>query len=58
MKFLIVGLGSMGKRRIRCFKNLGFENIIGFDLKESRRKEAEEKYGINTISDITSSEFQ
>ena len=32
MKFLIVGLGSMGKRRIRCLKALGFEShITGFD---------------------------
>lgn len=57
MKFLIVGLGSMGKRRIRCLKSLGHENIIGFDLKQSRRKEAEEKYGIETISDVNKPDF-
>ena len=26
MKFLVLGLGSMGKRRIRCLKYLGYEN--------------------------------
>lgn len=52
MKFLIIGLGSMGKRRIRCLKNLGYDDIIGFDLREGRRKEAEEKYAIKTIDDI------
>lgn len=52
MKFLIVGLGSMGKRRIRCLKNLGYDDIVGFDLRESRRKEAEEKYAIKTIDHI------
>lgn len=57
MKFFIVGLGSMGKRRIRCLKSLGYENIIGFDLKQSRRKEAEEKYGIETISDVNKFDF-
>jgi predicted dehydrogenase len=36
MKFLVIGLGSMGKRRIRCLKELGYEDIIGFDLKEER----------------------
>ena len=25
MNFLIVGLGSRGKRRIRCLKNLGYK---------------------------------
>ena len=44
MKFLIIGLGSMGKRRVRCLKSLGHENIVGFDVKESRRKETEKQY--------------
>lgn len=54
MNFLIVGLGSMGKRRIRCLKALGYEinDIVGFDVREDRRKEAEQKYGIKTYSDI------
>ena len=54
MNFLIVGLGSMGKRRIRCLKALGYEinDIAGFDVREDRRKEAEQKYGIKTYSDI------
>ena len=34
MKFLVIGLGSMGKRRIRCLKYLGYENIIGFGICE------------------------
>lgn len=50
MKFSIVGLGSMGKRRIRCLKYLGYEDIVGFDLREDRRKEAMEKYDIETIN--------
>ena len=33
MKFLIVGLGSMGKRRIRCLKSLGYEDIVGYDVR-------------------------
>ena len=52
MKFLIVGLGSMGKRRIRNLKYLKAGEIIGFDTMEARRKEAEEKYGIKTFDDF------
>ena len=36
-KILVIGLGSMGKRRIRNLKVLGFKNIYGFDLREDRR---------------------
>ncbi len=50
MKFLIVGLGSMGKRRIRNLKYLKAEEIIGFDPREDRRKEAEEKYGVKAFN--------
>jgi predicted dehydrogenase len=50
MKALVVGLGSMGKRRVRNLKALGVESVIGFDLREDRRNEAKEKYGIDTFS--------
>lgn len=52
MKFLVVGLGSMGKRRIRNLKHLQQNNIIGFDLRKDRCKEAFEKYQIKTYYDI------
>lgn len=52
MKFLIVGLGSMGKRRIRNLQYLKAGEIIGFDLREGRREEAEKKYGIRTFEDL------
>jgi predicted dehydrogenase len=52
MKLLIIGLGSMGKRRIRNLKTLGINRIIGFDLREDRRKEAKEKYNIETIENL------
>ncbi len=53
MVFLIIGLGSMGKRRIRNLLANGEKDIIGFDLSEERRKEAEEKHGIKTIGDLS-----
>ena len=52
MKFLIIGLGSMGKRRIRNLQYLKVKDIIGFDLREDRRKEAEEKYRIKTFENF------
>lgn len=44
-KFLVVGLGSMGKRRIRNLLALGYDEIAGFDLRGDRVSEAVEKYG-------------
>jgi predicted dehydrogenase len=52
MTFLVIGLGSMGKRRIRCLKTLNYSNIYGFDLRVDRRAEVEEKYRIKTFSDF------
>lgn len=43
---IVIGLGSMGKRRIRCLLALGIKKIIGVDVREDRRLEVEEKYGI------------
>lgn len=52
MRFLVIGLGSMGKRRIRNLFANGETDIVGFDVSADRRKEAEEKHGINTVADI------
>lgn len=53
MRFLVVGLGSMGKRRIRNLKQLGQNEIFGFDTREDRCKEIFEKYEIKTFIDIS-----
>jgi threonine dehydrogenase-like Zn-dependent dehydrogenase len=42
--FLVVGLGSMGKRRIRNLKSLGYNDIVGFDKRADRRQEAKKLY--------------
>lgn len=52
MKFLVIGLGSMGKRRVRCLQALHYTDIVGFDPREDRRKEANDKYGIATIASL------
>ncbi len=57
MKILVIGLGSMGKRRIRCLKTLGYTNILGFDLREDRRVESESKYGIITLANFETLDY-
>lgn len=51
-KYLVIGLGSMGKRRIRCLMALGVkpENIYGMDARIDRCNEAKEKYGICIVN--------
>jgi len=53
-KFLQVGLGSMGKRRIRnlLFNGIKAEQIFGFDISADHCHEAEQRYGIKTFSDF------
>jgi len=52
LKFLQIGLGSMGKRRIRNLAACGENNVIGMDFSAERRHEAEEKYNIRTIDNL------
>ena len=52
MKFLQIGLGSMGKRRIRCLRALGIREIVAVDARADRRTEAESVYGVNTLADF------
>ncbi len=55
MNFLIVGLGSMGKRRIRCLKSLGYQDsITGFDVREDRCDDSKKLHGIKIIEKVTS----
>lgn len=53
MNIMVVGLGSMGKRRIRLIKryNSSF-NIFGIDLNSERRKFCEAEFGMRTSHDI------
>jgi predicted dehydrogenase len=60
MRFLVVGLGSMGKRRIRNLQALGYSEIAGFDPREDRRVESASRYGIKTFNNFVGalSEFK
>lgn len=52
MRVAIVGLGSMGKRRIRCLQAAGEKDLVAIDPREDRRAEAQEKLGVRTASDL------
>ncbi len=52
MRLLVIGLGSMGKRRVRCLQSLGYKDVIGFDLRQDRREETKQKYEIKTYDDF------
>lgn len=52
MTAVVLGLGSMGKRRIRCLQALGVIRIIGVDIRPDRCREVSEKYGISTFSSL------
>lgn len=52
MRFLVVGLGSMGKRRIRSLQQLRAGEVIGCDPRADRRAEAVSRYGIRTFADL------
>lgn len=52
MKTLQIGLGSMGKRRIRNLQYLGHNNIIGFDFRKDRLEEAKRLYNIETVDNL------
>ncbi len=57
MNFLQIGLGSMGKRRIRCLKALGHESVIGFDMRDDRRAEVEKLYHVSTVNSLDRVDF-
>ena len=54
MNIAVIGLGSMGKRRIRLIKELYPENnIYGVDLRVDRKVEAEDTFLIRCYSEIS-----
>jgi len=58
MKFLVIGLGSMGKRRVRCLQKLGYTDITGFDPRNYRRDESHQKYGIKVSEELAETDIR
>lgn len=53
MKVIVVGLGSMGKRRIKLLQQLDRNvEIVGVDTNEDRREEASRQFGIHTSDNL------
>ena len=51
-KVLVIGLGSMGKRRVRLLSSFEDVTVFGVDGRQDRREEANEKFGITCFSSI------
>ena len=53
MRVVVIGLGSMGKRRVRLIKELysDFE-VVGVDARQDRQEEAAKQSGITTFSSL------
>jgi predicted dehydrogenase len=51
MKFGVIGLGSMGSRRVRDLLASGHE-VLGFDLREDRNTRASGRFGIETVGSL------
>ena len=53
MKVIVIGLGSMGRRRIRLLQAFDAAiEITGVDMQEPRRARANDEFGIDTYEDI------
>ena len=52
MRFLVIGLGSMGKRRIRNLQSLNQFEIAGYDIRLDRIEETRLRYGTETYGDL------
>ncbi|HUS06522.1 MAG TPA: Gfo/Idh/MocA family oxidoreductase [Bryobacteraceae bacterium] len=53
-RFLIVGCGSIGKRHLCNLQRLGVTDIVVFDEREDRRREAAERWNVATVDNIES----
>lgn len=54
MRVVVIGLGSMGKRRIRLMQQIDPQiEILGLDSREDRRTEVMAKFGIDTCADLS-----
>lgn len=52
MRIVIVGLGSMGRRRARLLQEIGGQEVVGVDLSEERQTQAQEELGISTYGSL------
>ena len=54
MDAVVIGLGSMGRRRIRLMKNLpGIGRVAGVDLSSERREQTRDEFGVETFGSLS-----
>lgn len=53
MKVVVIGLGSMGKRRIRLLSENNDIQLFGIDSQKSRCEEVKEKFGLKCYASIS-----
>lgn len=58
MKVIVIGLGSMGKRRIRLLSEHNDIEIFGIDSNEERCQEVGEKFGVKSFVSISKAKVQ
>jgi predicted dehydrogenase len=58
VKALVIGLGSMGRRRVRCLRQHGVETIAGFDTRADRRAAAAGEYGIEVREQLKAEDLR
>ena len=58
MKALVIGLGSMGRRRVRCLQQHGVDAIAGFDTRADRRERAAKEYGISVRDQLAAEDLR
>ncbi len=49
---LVIGCGSIGRRHIGNLKAAGVKNILAFDVRDDRRREAARRFGVETSDDL------
>ncbi len=52
MKVVVIGQGSMGKRRVRCLKALGVESIVAMDPRQDRCNESSKLHEIPVVGTL------
>lgn len=50
MRLIIIGCGSMGKRRARCLRRMGHEDLWAYDPRPERREEIAAQSGVKPVS--------
>ncbi|NNU42202.1 Gfo/Idh/MocA family protein [Ramlibacter montanisoli] len=58
MKALVIGLGSMGRRRVRCLQQHGVDAVAGFDTRADRRERAAKEYGISVRDQLAADDLR